>query len=173
MGASISLSIARLPSLLRWYGAAKTAWSVLARIIGPRSIGAITRPLGSCVMEATSDTVRHADAPRSAIVICGLKIKSINGFAERPRAAKLAGDTASAKRTRFRPGASVGHRMARLAAKIGAASIVAAAVPRISQKLNPISAASVMMPRIQRNRTRGLDRIRAAEAKPIVINGNP
>src|SRR6202022_3203996 len=124
-------------------------------------------------MEATSDTVWHIDASRSAIVICGLKMKSISGFAERPKAAKLAGDTASANRTRFRPGASLGHRMARLAANIGAAAIDAAAATRISQKLSPIRAASVMMPRIQRNRAGGLDWISAAEAKPIVINGNP
>ena len=124
-------------------------------------------------MEATSDTVWHVDASRSAIVICGLKIKSISGFAERPTAAKLAGDRASANRTRFRPAASVGHRIARLAAKIGAATIAAAAATRISQTLSPISAASVMMPRIQRNRASGLDRISAADAKPIVINGNP
>src|ERR1035437_6167565 len=120
-------------------------------------------------MEATSDTVWHVDPSRSARVICGLKIKSINGFAERPKAAKLAGDTASA-RTRLRPEASAGHRMARLAARIGAATIDAAAAPRISQTLRPISAASVIMPRIQRNRPGGLDCISAAEAKPIVIN---
>src|SRR3979490_2840721 len=118
-------------------------------------------------MGATSDTVGHVDASRSAIAICGLKTESISGFAERPKAAKLAGDTASAKRTKFRPRASVGHRMARLAAKIGAATIDAAAAPRISQRLSPISAASVMMLRIQRNRPSGLDRISAAEAKPI------
>src|SRR4030088_2953361 len=113
-------------------------------------------------MEAISDTDRHVDASGSAIVICGLKIKSISGFAERPRAAKLAGDRASANRTRFRPAASVGHRMARLAAKIGAATIAAAAATRISQTLRRDSAASVMMPRIQRNRAGGLDRISAA-----------
>src|ERR1700681_2832349 len=102
-------------------------------------------------MEATSDTVWHVDASRSAIVIGGLKTWSISGFAERPKAAKLAGDTASAKRTRFRPGASVGHRTARLAAKIGAATIDAAAAPRISQTLSPISAASAFMQRTQGN----------------------
>src|SRR4030081_2488826 len=98
-------------------------------------------------MEAKSDTVWHVDASRSAIVICGLKIKSISGFAERPKAAKPAGDAASAKRTKLRPGASVGHRMARLAAKIGTATIDAAAAPRISQTLSPISAASGIRPR--------------------------
>src|SRR3984893_17058217 len=124
-------------------------------------------------MEATSDTVWQVDASRSAIVICGLKTWSISGLAERPNAAKIAGETAGAQRTRLRPVASVGHRMTRLAAKIGAATIDAAAAARISQKLSPISAASVMMPTLQRNRPGGLDRISAAAEKPIVINGNP
>ena len=54
--------------------------------------------------------------------------------------------------------------MARPAANIGAASIVAGAVPRISQKLNPIIAASATIATVQPSRAAGLERISAAYA---------
>ena len=58
--------------------------------------------------------------------------------------------------------------MARLAANIGATSMGASAVPRISQKLKPVSAAGATIPMIQPNRAAGLERISTAEARPSV-----
>ena len=168
-GASISLINAVLPSLLRWYGPANTSWLVSARIAGPRSSGAITRPFGSRFRDATSDKLRHGD--RSPIA-SGSKIASIIGFAESPATARQKGDATADTRSRFGPAASRGHRIVRLAAKTGAATIDAAARPRICKKPKPIRAANAPEATIQRNLPAALDRTNAIAARPIVMIGN-
>src|SRR5271168_4612821 len=108
----------------------------------------MTRPFGNRASEATSDRLWHDDGVGG---VCGLNTVSITGFAKSPAPAKTTGEAATDKRSRFRPDANLGHRMVRLAANNGAATIDAPAAPRTSHKLTPISAASVTMPIIQRN----------------------
>src|ERR1700744_786997 len=158
---------AALTAFLRWYGAANTSSSVSARMAGPRSIGAITRPFGNRLREATSDMLWHDGA---STIVCGLKNASISGFARNPAAANPIGD-ATTDRKSNRPETSPGHRTVRLAANKGAATIDAPAAPRTSQKRTPISEASVTMPTIQRNRSAAGERRSAAAAKPIVLIG--
>jgi hypothetical protein len=90
-----------------------------------------------------------------------------------PRAPRLRGDAISDVRSRFRIDAKPGHRMVRLAAKAGAATIDAPAAPRTSQMLTPISAPSVAMATIQRNLSEGGERTSAVRANAIVMMGNP
>src|SRR5690242_8629503 len=166
----MSLMSAALPWLLRWYGPAKTSWSVSARIAGPRSSGAITRPFESRLSGATSDKLRQGDGPP---ISSGLKNGVNSGFVQSPTVRRQRGDATIDKRSRLRAEARPGHRTVRLAAKIGAASNIAPAVPRTCQKLNPVRAANVTMLTIQRNLSGAGERISAIPAKAIAAIGNP
>src|SRR3954453_1264376 len=111
---------------------------------GPRSIGATIRPPASLASGATLEWVwQDVAAFPSAICIGGLAIASISGWVANPREARLAGETTRAAKTSSRPGSRPGHKAARLAGKNGAARIVAAAAPRICQRLMLTRAARV------------------------------
>src|SRR5579864_4892602 len=103
----------------------------------------------------------------------GLTIESVSGAAITPSAPRLTGDAITEERSRLRAEAKPGHRMTRLAAKTGAATIDAPAAPRTSQMLTPISAASAAMAATQRNFSEEGDRSSAATANPIARSGNP
>ena len=103
----------------------------------------MTRPRASCARGATLETVWHDETGSSrAIIEAGLTTQSMSGPAARPASTRLVGDAANAITSSFRPYARAGQRLARLAAKIGAATLVAEALPRTSQMLIPINATS-------------------------------
>ena len=75
-----------MPSLLRWYGAANTECRLVARMAGPRSIGAMIRPGGNSASGETLEAGRPVPlalwilAP--VLVICGVVYIARSNLAE-------------------------------------------------------------------------------------------